>query len=318
LIDLDSACFLLYDIASYLKGVLKAYLMYDTFIIGQISKDINIYHNGKVIHENGGAVLYSGYIAGAMDHKTAVLPKGNINIINPNEAFKNAKNVDVYPVNCKSHTSIKNVYHTPDREQRTSTALNKIETYTINEIPDIDAKIYYISGLMKGDIDDSLIDCLYGKKIIAFDVQGALRCAEDNGLMIFHDWPEKLKYLPKIDYLKTDARESKTMTFTDDRELSAKMMYDWGAKEIMITHFTEVIIYDGKKIYRQPLKPRTLDGRSGRGDTCFSVYVAERLYHSIEDSLLMAAAAVSLKMETPGPFNYGRDTVIEYINHFYK
>jgi sugar/nucleoside kinase (ribokinase family) len=291
--------------------------MYDTFILGQISKDINVNHEGAVVKEHGGAVLYSGFAAGYLGHKTAVLPKGNTTVINPHKVFSTAKNIDVYPLESEGFTSIKNVYHTPDKEIRTSTALNRIETYKPFEIPDIDAKIYHIAGLMRGDLSDEIIDSIFGKTRIAFDVQGVLRCVEENGLMAFHDWPEKKKYLPKIDFLKADARESKVMTDTDDREVSAKMMYEWGAKEIMITHYTEVIIYDGKKVYRQPLKPRNLSGRSGRGDTCFSVYIAERLYNSIEDSLLTAAAAVSLKMENPGPYNKDPDVLKKYIQDFY-
>jgi sugar/nucleoside kinase (ribokinase family) len=219
-------------------------MMYDTFIVGQISKDINVSYDGTTVHENGGAVLYAGYMAGSLGHKTAVLPKGNTKILDPAMAFKDAVNVDVYALESPSYTSIKNVYHTPDKEQRTSTAISRIETYIPEQIPMLDAKVYYIAGLMRGDLSDDIIDFLYGKTRIAFDVQGVLRCAGDDGLMAFHDWPQKLTYLPKIDFLKTDAREAKVMTGTDDREVSAKMFYEWGAKEIMITHHTEVIIYE--------------------------------------------------------------------------
>lgn len=292
--------------------------MYDTFILGQVSKDVNISHDNVTVMENGGAVLYSGFAAGSLGHKTAVLPKGNTAVINPYEVFSEAENIEIYPLETGGYTSIKNVYHTADKEMRTSTALNRIETYIPEEIPLVDAKIYHIAGLMREDLKDEIIDAVFGKTKIAFDVQGVLRCAEENGIMVFHDWPGKIKYLPKIDFLKTDARESKVMTGTEDRELSARMLYEWGAKEIMITHYTEVVVYDGKKIYRQPLKPRNLSGRSGRGDTCFSVYIAERLFHSIEDSLLTAAAAVSLKMESPGPYTKGRDELKKYIQEFYE
>ncbi|NLZ72209.1 MAG: ribokinase, partial [Clostridiaceae bacterium] len=54
-----------------------------------------------------------------------------------------------------------------------------------------------------------------------------------------------------------------------------------------------------------------------RGDTCFSAYITERLTKDIENSVKYAAAAVSLKMETPGPFKGTREDVEAYIKEFY-
>jgi sugar/nucleoside kinase (ribokinase family) len=235
-------------------------------------------------------------------------------------------NVDVFPLPDKGITAIKNVYHTPDRERRTSWALSRIAPYTPEMIPDVDAGVYLLSGLMLGDIADSVIDHLYGKKKIAFDVQGVLRVVGDierpndaaSGEMVYYDWPQKKRLFPMFDFLKTDARESKVMCGTDDREQCARMFYDLGAKEIMITRMDEVIVFDGKRFYRQPLVPRNLSGRSGRGDNCFGAYIVERQHKGIEESLLVAAAAVSLKMENPGPFTLGRQAVEDYIARFYR
>jgi sugar/nucleoside kinase (ribokinase family) len=291
--------------------------MYDTFILGQISRDINVNYDGASIEELGGAVIYSGFAAASIGHKTAVLPKGNAAEADPRKAFAAAAGLDVYPQECAHCTSIKNVYHTADKEQRTSPAIARIDPYRPAEIPAVEARIYHIAGLMRGDLGDGIIDHCFGKAKIAIDVQGVLRCVEE-GAMVFHDWAEKKSYLSKIDFLKTDALEAKILTGTEDRKEAAKMLYGWGAKEIMITHNTEVLIYDGKNIYTEPLKPRNLSGRSGRGDTCFSVYITERLKASIEEALLFAAAAVSLKMENSGPFNKGRTGVDAYIREFYR
>ena len=82
--------------------------------------------------------------------------------------------------------------------------------------------------------------------------------------MQFHDWAEKKKYLPMIHYLKTDAAEAEILTGLTDRAEAAKKLYGWGAKEIVITHNTEVLAYDGNKIYTCPIKARNLSGRTGR------------------------------------------------------
>lgn len=43
-------------------------------------------------------------------------------------------------------------------------------------------------------------------------------------------------------------------------------------------------------------------GRTGRGDTTFAAYLSHRLDHDPAASLKLAAALVSIKMESTGPF----------------
>lgn len=95
------------------------------------------------------------------------------------------------------------------------------------------------------------------------------------------------------------------------------MIFNWGAKEIMVTYTTEVLIYNGKEYYTCPIKPRNFSGRTGRGDTCFGTYIAERADKEIEEALLFSAALVSLKVEKPGPFKGTRDEVKNYIKKYY-
>ena len=94
-------------------------------------------------------------------------------------------------------------------------------------------------------------------------------------------------------------------------------MVEWGVKEALITHNTEVLVYDGKDYYTCPLKPRGLDGRTGRGDTTFSAYITERERAPITQALEYASALVSLKMETPGPFKGKREDVEAFIRQYY-
>ena len=108
------------------------------------------------------------------------------------------------------------------------------------------------------------------------------------------------------------------MTGTDDRREAAEILHSWGAQEILITHNTEVLAYDGKNIYTCPIRARNLSGRTGRGDTTFAAYINERLSHNIRESLLTATATVSLKMETPGALKASRADIEKYIDEFYK
>ena len=116
---------------------------------------------------------------------------------------------------------------------------------------------------------------------------------------------------------KTDAAEAEVLTGLTDRVEAAKMLHDWGAKEVVITHNTEVLAYDGNKVYTCPIKARNLSGRTGRGDTTFAGYIAERQRGSVEEALNFCTALVSLKMETPGPFKGTREDVLAYMKEFY-
>lgn len=292
---------------------------YDSLILGQVSLDINVDHTGHTIREVGGAVVASGFASSALGHRTLVAPKANFDEVDLSALFSRASNVDIFPLPSPRSTSIENVYHTPDKEKRTCRAISRIEPYRLEEMPDAEASIIHIAGLMRGDFGGEIIEWASGRAMCALDVQCMLRCAEgSDGIMAFHDWPEKKNYLPMIRFLKTDAAEAEIMTGLTDRREAAKALYDWGAKEVMITHNTEALVYDGERFYSEPLVPRNLSGRTGRGDTCFSAYITERLTQPIEKALLTAAALVSLKMETPGPFTGTRSDVEEYIRAFYR
>jgi sugar/nucleoside kinase (ribokinase family) len=82
------------------------------------------------------------------------------------------------------------------------------------------------------------------------------------------------------------------------------------AKEIVITHSSEVIVYDMRGSTGRRLIPE-LVGRTGRGDTCFGSYTSWRLRHGIEESLRFAAALTSIKMEKRGPFRGTLEDVFE-------
>ncbi|NLC31815.1 MAG: ribokinase [Clostridiales bacterium] len=290
---------------------------FDTFVLGQVCVDVNTDFGGQPVREPGGAVFYSGFAAAAMGHRVAVLPKANPNDVNPVDIFSKNPHIKVFAVQSKQSTFIRNVYLTADRERRESWVDSQIEPYRPDDVPAVDASIYHLAGLMRGDLGHDMIRLAASRAMTALDVQCILRVVKD-GQMVFEDWAEKKKYLPLIRFLKTDALEAEILTGLTDTEAAARLLFQWGAKEVMITHNTEVLVFDGNKIYRQPLKPRNLSGRTGRGDTCFSGYITERLTKEIPQSLRTAAALVSLKMETPGPFMGNREDVEKYAAIFFN
>ena len=292
--------------------------MFDIMIIGQITRDHNIDWDGREEFRPGGAVTFSGHAAAALGHRVAVLPKGDPALVDPFEVFKNSKVAKIFPVASASCTEMQNTYFTADRERRRCLCTRMIEPYRPEDIPEEKARIYHLAGLVAGDIVPDMIKACAALGDTALDVQAVLRCRNEDGSLELRDWPEKKEYLPLIRYLKTDAAEAEVLTGTDDREKAAFLLCEWGAKEVLITHNTEAIVCDGKYLFRAPLRARNLTGRTGRGDTTFAGYLGERLHRDIPEALEFAAALVSLKMETPGPFTGTRADVDQYIRDFYR
>ena len=291
---------------------------YESVIIGHISMDNNIDHLGNGAFVCGGAVLYSSASAYALGHKVAAITRLAEKDSERLSEFIIPKE-DIYAVRCENSTTMKNVYLTPDKERRNSSCLSVGTPFELSDIPDgVSADIYHFAGLVYGDFPNEMIKECARKGKIAVDVQTCLRHVNtDTGEMYFEDWADKKEMLPYIDFLKTDAAEAEIMTGTSDRYEAVKILYGLGAKEVLITHNTEVIAYDGEKIYSCPIRARNLSGRTGRGDTTFAAYINERLTNNIEHSLLYATATVSLKMETPGPLKETRADIESYIKEIY-
>ena len=289
---------------------------YDSLVIGPVSLDHNIDYLGNERKEVGGAVVASGFAAARSGNVTALFTKLNPKDASLEERFA-PSGADLYWAESKATCSIRNQYFTADKEKRACTSMGVCDAFRFEEFSHIDAQIYHFAGLVYGDFDSQLfIDASrHGK--VAVDVQCMLRHVEPDKTMAFHDWAEKKEVLPYIDFLKTDAAEAEILTGLTDRVAAAKLLHSWGAKEVMITHNTEVLVYDGENIYTCPIKARNLSGRTGRGDTTFAGYINERLRASVPEALQYCTALVSLKMETPGPFMGTRDDVLAYIREFY-
>ena len=291
-------------------------MKYTSMIIGHATLDTNTDHLGNRVNIVGGAVVYSSASAYALGHRVLAVTKLAKKDLDRLSQFTIPKE-DIIVLDSEKSTEITNIYHTADKERRTCTCTSKGDPFKASEIPQADVGIYHLAGLVYGDFDTEMIKTLSKKRPVALDVQAMLRHVADDGAMFFEDWADKKECLPCITYLKTDAAEAEILTGCADRREAAKHLYSWGAREIMITHNTEVLIYDGKEFYTCPIKSRNLSGRTGRGDTTFAAYINERLDSAIPDALLTATATVSLKMETPGPFKGTRADVENYIKELY-
>ena len=223
---------------------------YDIMVVGPISLDHNIDYLGNERREVGGAVVASGFAAAGSGAKTAIFCKSNAADADVKERFAGV-HADLYWAESKATCSIRNQYFTADKEKRACTSMGVCDPFRFDELPQVKTRVYHFAGLVYGDFDGALLAeaAKHGK--VGLDVQCMLRHVEPDKSMAFHDWAEKKELLPLMDYFKTDAAEAEVLTGLTDRAEAAKVLHDWGAKEVVITHNTEVLAYDGGKIYTQ-------------------------------------------------------------------
>ncbi|MBI9102422.1 MAG: carbohydrate kinase [Spirochaetales bacterium] len=282
----------------------------DITMIGHISRDIMIYKEDEV-RLTGGPVIYSSAAAVKSGKSVQVITRASEDADRELDGMRD-NGVEVIRLDSEKTTSIENIYFTADKEKRQVTLLSRADPFTLDSLPEMDSSIYHLAGLFRGEIPDNFIPFLSEIGEVAIDAQGLLRCSED-GKLLFRDWEVKKELLPLITYLKTDAAEAEILTGESDREKAAKILASWGAKEVMVTHNTEVLILSEGNFYRGPFTPSNLSGRTGRGDTTFAAYLARRLDHSPDDAVKYAAALCSIKMENPGPFSGTMEDVLKRI-----
>lgn len=284
---------------------------YDMLILGAISKDFIITPESEE-RSIGGAVVYSSVAAKHIGAHILAVTKAHPDDRDALDIFKRY-DIPLVFRESPATTSIRNTYHTADRDRRTCEALSMTAPFLLDDVPaKVEAEVYYLGGLMKGEFPESFVLDMCRRGRVAIDAQGFMRVNE-NGPMVFRDWANKKEVIASVHYLKTDAAEAETLTGEQNRERAAQLLASWGAREVMLTHHTEVLVCVDGKVHAAPFKARNLSGRTGRGDTCFASYCFWRQHHSPEESCRFAAATTSLKMERPGPFTGSMDDIMELM-----
>lgn len=289
---------------------------YDIMIFGCPNKSEHIYYDGSTATSLGGPVIFSVGSAVSSGNSVCAVTKYAPEDKQLCDTLPLLPE-DIYYRPSEKTMAMRSTFFTPDKERRRTVAVSMADPFTPADIPgDASASVYQLATLMFGDTDPALITALAARGPVALDVQGLLRCPDETGEMVYRDWTEKKKYFPYVTYLKTDAAEAEVLTGLSDRYEAAKMIHSWGPKEVMVSHNTEMLVFDGREFAVWPVKARNFSGRSGRGDTTTAAYITERRRKNMSDALRYATAAVSLKMETPGPLRATRAEIEAYMEEF--
>jgi len=292
-------------------------LDYDLIIIGNYSRD-TIINNSETIFADGGGFYFASYVAKMMGVKTAAITRLSTT---HNYIFEEltACGINVFPTYTKYSTEMKLVYSNANIDDRQITVTNNAGSFSNEQISGMNAKTFIISALLKGEIEiDFLQEIKKRETTLAADVQGFMRVAQDDGRLVNDRWSEKQQFLSEIDILKTDAIEAEILTGIKNKNEAARMLSDWGPKEIIMTHSKGILVYANGQFYETEFYSEKMVGRTGRGDTCFTSYLGKRLTSSPLEAIHWAGAVTSLKMESAGPIKKNIDDVKAYYYKNFK
>jgi len=271
----------------------------DVAVIGHFARD-RIIVRGEERVSSGGSVYYGAIALRRMGLKVAVVTRLRQDDFGLLDELKD-EGIVVFAQPAEQTSGIENTYFTGDMDRRLCKPLGFAGPFRIEDLPDIQARIFLVGPIMAGEVDIPLIRMLSAKGTVALDAQGFVRVREGAEL-VFRDWPRKQEGLALVDVLKVDTAEAEVLTGQTDVYQAMSELAACGPREIVLTRPQGVLVYAGGEYHRAPFNPREVRGRTGRGDTCFAGYLGRRLTAGPKEACRFAAAMASLKLEQPGPF----------------
>jgi sugar/nucleoside kinase (ribokinase family) len=278
---------------------------YDITFIGHMVYDEIIPFGGVARVAPGSAVLCGAMVAARVGKKVAVVTKmaeKDEHILQPMKDL----GIDTFLIPSEE-TSYNRVLHfSANVDEREMTLLKSAGLISIDDVPELDSTCVHLAGISDTEFDMALMKGLKARNYasLSVDMQSFVRHINpETKNHEFSDVADKKEIAAMMDKLKLDIVEAKLLTGTDDLEKAAIIVESWGCPEVMITHSEGVLARVNGKTYYEKFSNSNVSGRTGRGDTTFAAYLSHRLDHDVPESLKFAAALVSIKMETPGPFS---------------
>jgi sugar/nucleoside kinase (ribokinase family) len=289
---------------------MTAHAPLDILMIGHFAKDLLVV-DGVEERASGGAVFY-----GSVALRRLGLSVGIVTRMHPDDfpllEELRREGVETFVTPAPETTGIENIYNSADMERRICKPLGFAGPFRLEEIPTLAAKAYLLIPIVAGEVDLALLKAMAGRGPVGMDVQGFVRVREGDQL-VFKPWPDMREGLACITYLKVDRAEAELLTGETDPERATRALAAYGPKEIVLTHASGVTVLAGGRLSWAPFTPKSLAGRTGRGDTCFATYVGKRVAGaSPEEACRWAGAVTTLKQERPGPWRGTPADVLAY------
>jgi len=287
---------------------------YDITFVGHMCYDEIIPFGGRPHIAPGSAVLCGAMVAPRVGRKVAAVVKmapKDEPILQP---LKDA-GVDTYLIPSAETTFSRVLHYSANVDERKLTLVKSAGLISIQDVPDLRSTCVHLAGISDTEFDMALMHGLKSRGYsLSADMQSFVRHVTPVTHDIeYRDVADKRAIAAMMDKLKLDIVEAKILTGTDDLEKAGTIVESWGCPETLITHSEGVLARVKGRTYYEQFSNRNSSGRTGRGDTTFSAYLSWRLEHDAATSLKFAAALVSIKMETPGPFQGTLDDVVRRL-----
>jgi sugar/nucleoside kinase (ribokinase family) len=286
--------------------------VFDLLMLGHFAVD-RVIVDGAEETVSGGGVYYGAMAARRLGATVAVITR-LAQADFPRLAELRAGGIALWPASASQTSGIANYYSSADMERRVCVPIGFAGEIRAEDLPvdwahapgsaedtGISARIYAITPIIAGEVQLPLLVRLAGRGPVAMDVQGFVRVHVGNELL-FRTSPQLDEALAHVTYLKVDRAEAEALTGENDLTRAARTLAARGPAEIVLTESAGVTVYAEGRTHHAPFRPRSLSGRTGRGDTCFAAYLALRLARSPAEACAWAAAVTTAKLEQPGPW----------------
>ncbi len=283
---------------------------FDVLMIGNFAKDKLIVDGVEEI-ASGGGVYYGSVVVKRLGCKVAVITRLHPDDFDRLQELRD-EGVEVFTTPAEGTSGIANYYQSADMERRICKPIGFGGEYTIEQIPALSTKVIMLTPLFAGEIDLQLLHDLAKRAPVGLDIQGFIRVPVADGLD-FRPWGEMEEGLRVVTYLKVDRAEAEFLTGIADLRKAAEKLHSMGPREIVLTESSGVTVFANGDFYTAPFNPRSLKGRTGRGDTCFSTYIATRLSLDPAEACRWAGQVTSLKQEIPGPWKGSAEEVARLL-----
>lgn len=287
--------------------------MYDICCVGHITLD-KVVTPKSTVHMAGGTAFYFsnairnmevGYIL------VTALAHRDLDYV----ADLRAKGIEVRALPSAHTVYFENIY-SENQDHRTQRVLQQADPFTTIQLRNIEASVYHLGPLLAGDIPVDLFRTLSARGKVSLDAQGYLRKVENKNVLPI-DWADKKEALPYVDILKANEHEMAVLTGQTDPRAGARVLFDWGVKEVIITLGSKgSVIFTNGTFYDIPayIPNTSVVDATGCGDTYMAGYLYKRVKgFGPQASGEFAAAMATLKIETSGPFTGTRETVSELL-----
>lgn len=275
---------------------------YDITFVGHMCYDEITPFGGEARIAPGSAVLCGAMVAARVGKRVAAVVKmarQDEHILQPMKDV----GVDTYLIASDETTYARVIHESEDVDERRLIVAKSAGLIDIADVPSLQTRCAHLAGISDTEFDMPLIQGLKSRGYsLSVDMQSFVRHVTPSREIEFSDVADKREIAALMDKVKLDVVEARILTGTDDLEKAAAIVESWGCPEIVITHSSGVLARVKGKTFYEKFSNRSTVGRTGRGDTTFAAYLSYRLEHDPLESLKFAAALVSIKMETPGPF----------------